>query len=479
MNRLVVLALLQLSIPCFASTVSTFDVLVATGSFTATSTATIKGSEFSVASATFNVINGRVGIGTTTPVAQFQVLGPRISGTGTQIVWSSTNAALRAGETSSNLSWTETSLPDLSVGFGWEPDASAAYTTVSGGYQNSATVSAAAVGGGSYNIAQSNEAVAAGYGNNATGIRSGALSGTLNVAAGQDATVSGGYFNIANGNYSVIPGGYFNAAGGDYSFAAGYQSSATHQGSFVWSDSTPGTFTSGTQNEFRVRAAGGFVFYGGSSTATVIVANNSIVISTSNLAATAVPNIFVSSVTGGVGIGTKSLGSGGFSLTTSSGIHVLAGGVTWADGTVSTSAASLSPIASSCTIIPRGGTFTSTTLGSGSIQSGSTVTLATSGNPVMATFNGDLLNGTDSTSLIAIVVDGTLPSQFATNRGILKLRTSANLVSPASFSYIASVSAGSHTFSVTRATTEGTATFCDTSIGGMSSSCQFCVTELK
>jgi len=49
-------------------------------------------------------------------------------------------------------------------------------------------------------------------------------------------------------------------AAGNYSFAAGHQAQALHPGSFVWSDSS-GTTASSGNNSVTMRASGGYVFY--------------------------------------------------------------------------------------------------------------------------------------------------------------------------------------------------------------------------
>ena len=69
-------------------------------------------------------------------------------------------------------------------------------------------------------------------------------------------TIGGGVFNTVGGSYGSIPGGYANQANGYGSFAAGQLARAQHDGSFVWSDGTASTSSSGP-NTFVVRASGG------------------------------------------------------------------------------------------------------------------------------------------------------------------------------------------------------------------------------
>ena len=105
------------------------------------------------------------------------------------------------------------------------------YETVGGGYNNSASATLTTVGGGSGNS-----------------------------ASGNWATVGGGTGNSASGSYSTIPGGANNVASGQDSFAAGNNSHATDNGSFVWGDGTRGSTSQGS-NTFCVLATGGVYCY--------------------------------------------------------------------------------------------------------------------------------------------------------------------------------------------------------------------------
>src|SRR6185437_16485652 len=101
------------------------------------------------------------------------------------------------------------------------------YATVAGGNRNEATNDFATVGGGE-----------------------------VNFATGYGSTVSGGSANRASGQQSTVPGGTLNWAGGKYSFAAGQSAWATNDGTFVWADSSPGTFASKGNDQFLIRAKG-------------------------------------------------------------------------------------------------------------------------------------------------------------------------------------------------------------------------------
>jgi hypothetical protein len=84
--------------------------------------------------------------------------------------------------------------------------------------------------------------------------------GDGNTASGEDATVGGGSQNTAGGTFSMVPGGFENTAGGRYSFAAGSFATASHLGSFVWSDGNDPT-SSAAANSVTMRASGGFRFF--------------------------------------------------------------------------------------------------------------------------------------------------------------------------------------------------------------------------
>ena len=100
--------------------------------------------------------------------------------------------------------------------------------------------------------------VGGGFANGAAGTNSIVAGGESNLASNSVSTVSGGYFNGATGQGATVPGGWANLAAGSNSFAAGFVASATHNGAFVWSDSSSTTaFASTAANQFNVRAAGG------------------------------------------------------------------------------------------------------------------------------------------------------------------------------------------------------------------------------
>ena len=96
------------------------------------------------------------------------------------------------------------------------------------------------------------------------------VGGDYNTVTGDHGIVVGGSYNTVTGDYGVIPGGNYNEVSGLFGFAAGLKAKAKHQGSFVWSDFTPGTdFKSITNDEFAVRASGGIRLVGDVTTSGV------------------------------------------------------------------------------------------------------------------------------------------------------------------------------------------------------------------
>ena len=114
---------------------------------------------------------------------------------------------------------------------------------IGGGFGNAAGGLESVIGGGSRNTSNGDNAFIGG--------------GEKNIA-GDHAVVGGGLSNIASGPNSVVPGGAQNQANGFYSFAGGLGARAIANGDFVWADSVGVPFTSTANNQFVVRAAGGF-----------------------------------------------------------------------------------------------------------------------------------------------------------------------------------------------------------------------------
>lgn len=122
-------------------------------------------------------------------------------------------------------------------------------------------VSGATIGGGS---PSNKNAVTDHWGTVAGGLGNQAGDGEGTTDDRFGATVGGGFYNRATGAQATVPGGVSNHATGDYSFAAGVMASANHTGSFVWSDSSGGAFSSVADDTFAVRATGGVTMVVGS-----------------------------------------------------------------------------------------------------------------------------------------------------------------------------------------------------------------------
>jgi hypothetical protein len=112
----------------------------------------------------------------------------------------------------------------------------------------------------SFQSSDNYDTVGGGYGNSASATFTTVGGGSGNSASGNWATVGGGTGNSASGGYSTIPGGANNVASGQDSFAAGNNSHATDNGSFVWGDGTRGSTSQGS-NTFCVLATGGVYCY--------------------------------------------------------------------------------------------------------------------------------------------------------------------------------------------------------------------------
>jgi hypothetical protein len=150
----------------------------------------------------------------------------------------------------------------------------AAYSTIGGGLNNSISGYEAVVAGGANNSASAVTAfVGGGYFDAATGPSATVVGGGANTASGYAATIAGGWGNqatngsstvgggtnnLAGGYGATVPGGISNIAGGDFSFAAGSQAQATNRGAFVWADSQGAAFASTANDQFLIRAQGGF-----------------------------------------------------------------------------------------------------------------------------------------------------------------------------------------------------------------------------
>lgn len=140
------------------------------------------------------------------------------------------------------------------IGGGGNSVSSSQNSTISGGNNNII---------GQIGQSSANSTIGGGINNTIAGnscVQSVIAGGAGNMIESDDSTISGGGANsIQNAIYSTIPGGYGNTITADYSFAAGKDADAGNIGTFVWSDSTGPTESSGN-NQFMVRCSGGAVF---------------------------------------------------------------------------------------------------------------------------------------------------------------------------------------------------------------------------
>jgi hypothetical protein len=167
---------------------------------------------------------------------------PVAGGAGVRMMWYPNRAAFRAGGVDS---------------FQWD-DPYIGFYSWAGGNNNTAN------GYASFAFGDSNNA--SGTGSTAFGVNN-VASGTVSFVAGVNARCDGFGctamgFNANAGDQGSVALGYRVTATGDYSTALGYRASTNgHSGSFVRGDaSTTDSLLSTTNNEFAVRAAGGFRF---------------------------------------------------------------------------------------------------------------------------------------------------------------------------------------------------------------------------
>lgn len=205
-----------------ASTISTFDVLVATDTLVVSGSATVVGrlgistssaeSLFAVGSASFTITQaGFVGIGTATPKAQLHLVGKGILSDGVQFYWNAASGSFRAGESPAN-AWTPTLNAPFSYVFGAENDARGAYSSVTGGYSNINASSYSIIAGGYFNSISS--------GVNSTGFYTAIAGGAFNESRffARTGFIGGGVNNSIEAEGASIASGSNNKSKGQYSF---------------------------------------------------------------------------------------------------------------------------------------------------------------------------------------------------------------------------------------------------------------------
>ncbi len=208
-----------------------------------------------------NNTTGKVGIGTSTPVARFHVAdssvvfaasgdvsssfaNPPVSGIGRRTMWYPERAAFRAGYVNGT-QWDRDSVGYYSVAMGKNTKAINYYSVALGG-----TTTAS----GAFSMATGNSTVASG--NSATSI------GHSSLASGDNSTAIGGGGPLASGANAMALGNALTA-NGDYSTALG---------NFITTDSKNGAFAIGdnssaylvgndTDNQMIMRFSGGYKLY--------------------------------------------------------------------------------------------------------------------------------------------------------------------------------------------------------------------------
>jgi hypothetical protein len=210
---------------------------------------------------------------------------PPETGAGSRFMFLPKAAAIRAGGVSGT-HWDGFNIGSYSAAFGTDNIAAASYSSALSGAENtvdSGSVYSTIQGGRSNMISNADYSfIGGGYDNTlygSHGFIGGGKENLLNAGGGSSSigggesneigdvsngyrysTIAGGYNNTIDAEYGTIPGGSDNSisVGADYSFASGKGAIAAHEGSFVWKDSTSGTFSSVQSNEFSVDVDGGF-----------------------------------------------------------------------------------------------------------------------------------------------------------------------------------------------------------------------------
>lgn len=420
-----------------ASTISTFDVLVATSS---------------------------VSIGTSAPTAQLEAWRPQ---NGAHFAWFASSGAFRVGKAAGS-QWNSGNLGSFSTAFGSDNTASAAGSAIGGGSGHLAAGDFSSISGGFANETDDDDSSVSGGADNAATFEGAAVAGgSQNLASGQFSTVGGGNSNFATGVEATVPGGVGNTASGQYSFAAGALASAEGVGSFVWADSQFVTLRSLIQNEFKARAGGGFVLLGVAGSPTVIVSSGPVMISTSATAASAMPSIYVAATGGEVGMGTKNpattldvngsaqFGSGATKSTfTSTGLlKVTSSGIQWADGSTSTTGAagaSAVYLTTFTTNIPSA-TNNNTTFGAAVAGSSITLTGTTHSN-IRCYFNGACdLTTTGAYVMATMMVDGGFAPGYSNTKAMMVsyMGDASGAARNCSFTFLfTGLSSGNHTFAM-------------------------------
>lgn len=215
--------------------------------------------------------NGRVGIGTTNPLAEFHVNNVNgvlftgtfgtgtipATGAGARMMWHPRKAAFRVGLVTGT-QWDDASIGNYSFAAGYNSRAIGAYS-VAFGFTSTASGEGAFAVGNQAN-ASGFYSFAAGHNPEATGSYSIALG--RGASARANSAIAIGYHPSADAPYALSLGNY-TYAHGENSVALGYHAHSLHNGTFVYSDQSDGigNTLSTAENQFMVKASGGTVFY--------------------------------------------------------------------------------------------------------------------------------------------------------------------------------------------------------------------------
>jgi hypothetical protein len=215
--------------------------------------------------------NGKIGIGIAAPTASFQVNGDdgllatgtygsgltSNLGAGTRLHWYPKKAAFRAGYVNGT-QWDDVKIGFYSFAGGYNNTASGAYSTSMG--VNSIASGANSVAMGNASTCNGTSAISMGSSCAADGHYSVALG--RGIIASDSAAIGIGYHSNATGKFSLAFGAYTTASG-NYSTTMGYYANSNgKKGSFVYADNSSATPTYSTaDNQFVVRASGGFMLY--------------------------------------------------------------------------------------------------------------------------------------------------------------------------------------------------------------------------
>ncbi len=233
-------------------------------------------------------LNGKVGIGTDSPLARLHVSdssvvftapgfipltpGPLpISGQGRRMLWYADKAAFRAGGVSS-VNWDKDSIGDYSFAAGINNRAKG-FASIAFGLASLATGDYSfAVGEGDFATGENSvcfgkEAKATGVGSTAMGYLT-VSSGMLSTAIGNRTTASGftstamGFQTVASGSNSMATGEQTIASGNNSTAMGSYCSTSGHVGAFTIADnSTTTVMNTFEDNAFRARFAKGYRLY--------------------------------------------------------------------------------------------------------------------------------------------------------------------------------------------------------------------------